>query len=960
MNINLTETRLPIGKSASDLGQSVSAFNDNLILISYQESPIVVDYIQNYVLFVINSDVADSIDNISWSALIVTDTQSVAVDVNAENPTQVTLTANSKGKLTIKVEVSYNNGAKDTLTLNQTVKNRFLQIVPKTNDYLPSYGNPQTTSWVMDSYVKYLLSVKNAEDNYHTELRFLIVSLMYYNLMNYGPTNYLSNPTLYVDDDLDFSNIDLFNGVGVTAIRPFTLFYLYTNIAQPNTTPAPLYNAELNYDPEDFFQDLQKDIYESLYSALDEQLKIDFYNLLRFPKSHIDICKQFLLFLKNKYYPADSFDVIMDDVDKLSALINQFYWGPYDNTINLYSTDIYDNTQFKDVSHDIVNTLSSIDFFKQMLSTEKYGNYDLKIDDSDTTRKYGGTIRALADIEFTINANGHTTQPRFINNLKNDLYSLNFNVFTNNIERDNGVFDLHTEWAVREFQIYASMEIVAVEDPAKSAPVMGDNYISTTNEMLYAGPISGQLNVETKIVLQFWLDKGYKCPVILTAWTMAGANRSAAFMENIWRPEQCTSPAPRMYVRDFSQNYLPDAASLTNYANNNAADWTVLGTYTTSPWGNGPLSNKNSHTWNNLKTTPDRVIGKSYSSLNNNEKSTYKVIAAVAASECGNFFDSINGWDSAIISLGLCHWTLYAGFELGGFLSFYKYYTEKTKGFENDFYNAFEKFGIRIPSNKTWNRTGINLWDSDSKKYACECHITTETGEILLSHTKTGGVVDTNSPSNYFRNWHFFYRFMMTTRTFTSFQRAMYDMIRLRIRDIKNVPFVYSDTGESISIMDTITNQSRIATIGEVFNSEKAFAMLLRIHINSPAIIFSSGQIRRYLYDAAGVRSDSLLRLSLNGIADIYSDAGQLTLVTNLTTNIQNSASNVYTYVKTGVGKGSINMDSIKTSIALASNFLISSIVVVNPALTPVEDALKTQANSFLFQELDNTIYGTP
>ena len=252
MNINLTETRLPIGKSASDLGQSVSAFNDNLILISYQESPIVVDYIQNYVLFVINSDVADSIDNISWSALIVTDTQSVAVDVNAENPTQVTLTANSKGKLTIKVEVSYNNGAKDTLTLNQTVKNRFLQIVPKTNDYLPSYGNPQTTSWVMDSYVKYLLSVKNAEDNYHTELRFLIVSLMYYNLMNYGPTNYLSNPTLYVDDDLDFSNIDLFNGVGVTAIRPFTLFYLYTNIAQPNTTPAPLYNAELNYDPEDF------------------------------------------------------------------------------------------------------------------------------------------------------------------------------------------------------------------------------------------------------------------------------------------------------------------------------------------------------------------------------------------------------------------------------------------------------------------------------------------------------------------------------------------------------------------------------------------------------------------------------------------------------------------------------------------------------------------------------------
>jgi len=953
MDINLTERRLPAGKVAADMGQSVSSFDGNLVLISYQESPIVVDYIQNYVLFVLDNSIADSIKEISWSAFINT-VQNVTININVSSPTQATLIATSKGKLSVTVEVFYKNGNSETITLTQVVKDRFLRIPPRTDNYLAALGNPPTTSWIIDSYIKYLLGVKNAEDNYHTELRFLIASLMYSNLMSYEPTDYHSTPIPYVDKDNNFSRRDLFYGVGVTSIRPFALFYLYTQIVQPPTVPATLYTAELNYAQFDFFLDVQKDIYESRYSVLDMQIKIDFFNLLRFPKSHIDICKQFLLFLKKKYYPNDTLKDIMDDEAKLSALINQFYWGPYDNTINLLETDVYDATEFKDISQYVLNAMSSIDFFRQMLSIEKYGNYDLRKDDSDVTRKYEGIIRSLA-----------SSTPGFIQNLKTDLLALGFRMF----DSADGNYDTYTEWAVREFQIYASMEKIALYDVNRPTVdnSIADKLVSTNNNLIYTGPISGVLNLETRIILQYWVEQGYRCPVVVAAFNMLNNARHTIHTDNIWRHNQMTDTAPRVFVKDFTEYYNLKNPHLSRYFN----DWMVVGEYTRFDGFDGPRTKLVSQTWPECITTPMNVMGKEWGTMTDAEKSTFRVIAAVAYVECTNYFDALNAYDIAKMSVGLCHWTFFIGEELGGLLAFYKASPANVQDF--DF--AFTFFGLKVA--KDWETSaGINsgqsLYNYTHRKYTSSIY--------LQSETSYDSITETNK--DYVRNWHWYYRFVITSRVVNTFQRCQYDMLRLRIRDLRNVVYT-TNSGDSIYTTPTGSSAgATVANLQEVFSSEKAFAMLLRIHVNSPACVFNTRDRIR----------DGILHIAYNSLTAqqktsffTNADAGQINIVDKMLDMVTNAGATTITYdsnnnvirsvnvpnqtpgsrkeiyldssnavINTKYFIDGENISSVRSTLPQIDTFN-NNILVINEVLT-----LRETANSFLFHDAGLEIYPLP
>jgi hypothetical protein len=408
----------------------------------------------------------------------------------------------------------------------------------------------------------------------------------------------------------------------------------------------------------------------------------------------------------------------------------------------------------------------------------------------------------------------------------------------------DGVFGLGTQWAVREFQIYAKMANVAQEGaPGPSAPNRYvDRLSQVANSARYAGPVSGVVNAATRTALQLWKTNRWRCPVVVEAWNMSGSARASLHTANLWRKDDVANNGPRIYARDFSGYY-------TFPAGQNANDLIVLGDYQTAGQG-GPSSRAPGHTWPEAELLPENLVGVPLAALTAGQLSTYKVIRACSEVECMGFFDSLNAWDNAIMSLGPCHWTLglISGAtvdegELCGYLAYLRNVEPA------DFAQAIGFFGARV--DESWvNSSGVaaggDLFVSSLRKY---------TG--WMAQEQEGGTFarTPNNPDdgNYFRTWHWFYRFLMAGRTIGGFRRRMWDMARIRLRDIRATP--WGSGAPTVPAIPVAGGGTRPATIGDVFTSEKALALIMRWHIYRPAHMIAGGQagpnLRNILTNAA-------------------------------------------------------------------------------------------------------------
>lgn len=96
-----------------------------------------------------------------------------------------------------------------------------------------------------------------------------------------------------------------------------------------------------------------------------------------------------------------------------------------------------------------------------------------------------------------------------------------------------------------------------------------------------------------------------------------------------------------------------------------------------------------------------------------------------------------------------------------------------------------------------------------------------------------------NDDTDYFRNWHWHYRFVVAGRSIAGFQNGMWDMARIRLRDILTAPF---PAAAGIPGVPDGAGGNRAATIGDCFTSEEAVGMLLRWHISRPFDICTGGE----------------------------------------------------------------------------------------------------------------------
>lgn len=510
-----------------------------------------------------------------------------------------------------------------------------------------------------------------------------------------------------------------------------------------------------------------------------------------------------------------------------------------------------------------------------------YGNYDLRRADhagnpaTNQAPRWAATNNppptAPATAQTPQNQGGATVAvPQHVRQLQNDLRTLGF-LF---IRTADGDFGRGTEWAVREFQIYAAMANVAQVNVGRlqgwqpqagtTAPEVGalglrpnsnppeSYYVGAldrvANASRYTGPISGVVNAGTRTAIEYWLEHNYRCPVVIEAWQVSRATGQrtapAANGVNIWNYNEITQGVVRnanrqiisyvrMFSRDFTRHY--------RYPVNRSQDHShVLGGYAAFQSYGGARSEVPAHTWPEAEMTPERLIGPTTTlvtlaaNINGPTASTYRVVRATAEQECMGMFDGINGYDDALISLGPCHWTMgllpqggYDNGELAGFLAYLLHRHQA------DYLSAFGNFGLFPSSSWVSSNTGA-LWNSSARKYdgwirQHNEQTRPEQAAAALAQTATANqqlplVSRELAEADYFKTWHWFHRFSMAGRTLSSVQRAMWDMVRLRLRDVR-----------AINVNITTGSIHISASLGEVCTSEKVIAILLRWHIYRPA-----------------------------------------------------------------------------------------------------------------------------
>jgi len=391
--------------------------------------------------------------------------------------------------------------------------------------------------------------------------------------------------------------------------------------------------------------------------------------------------------------------------------------------------------------------------------------------------------------------------------------------------------------ACREFQRYARLKKAAKD----SNPQGTDHYAKRLVQVDNASPLPANVPVdgdynekETEARIRAWHAANWRIPVVISAWKTKPNGDLIDVSpggENIWLATEVTARKNvRMFATDLSDLYEPwDDKSV----------YRPIGTYTPfkingKSWG-GPWAIAGRHTWANINyinltgdkaaapTTPEEV----------RRQQTFRVIAGVANAESEMFFDAMNAYDDSIISIGFYQWTLgrtiggkVQSGELGGYMALLKYRKEK----QND-----PSFDLLMGG---WDLDVAHTWDTISnKKGLFDFNYKTYKTHLMEQRKTASGhkreAITEQRRGQFFQGWHWFYRFQAASRFSSHYAWSMWHMARVRLRDILRTPWPVKAPKDIIPMI-SVNGVSRPATIGEVYRSELATAIILRWHVWAP------------------------------------------------------------------------------------------------------------------------------
>ncbi|MET9023698.1 hypothetical protein ABZV93_27365 [Actinopolymorpha sp. NPDC004070] len=520
----------------------------------------------------------------------------------------------------------------------------------------------------------------------------------------------------------------------------------------------------------------------------------------------------------------------------------------------------------------------------------RYGGFYLQPGDSDATKKYGGAVRAG-------DPGGH------VEKLHDDLVLVGFTCLPAKGTAAYREYGRSTQWAVRHLQGYAGTEGVAGVLEPLTGPHAADPLFHLHNPRRYWGPVHGLLDPETATVLARWVTdttarRGtapgvtervkvadrLHCPVVMESWKWNTASAPTTFVKDrIWlRDDPAVGDA--VWARDASMYYDIPANRVVA-----PVDGVAAGSMASVPgMGQGPISRsyKPNSLWSpDTRVDPMRLTGAAIDPATDVARaSTYRVVAAVAALECGSYLDSMNGWDSAVVSLGVAHWTIWPAHHTGELFALLAYLRMKYPAVYERYLGVFGVYPA-YPWPQTWPNP---MWDPGARKYVC--------APVLYGLPGSGGsyqrdvAVPVTEADDFerFRDWHWWYRFLMMCRNSPELWRCEWDMARTRIRDILRTPWAKA-VGTNVPTVPDGNGGTRPATFGDVFTCEHAVALVYRYHVNFPNPIISSGRAGTKMADTiAGANLASMDTTT-------WGDAEQTKIVAALRVNYPASFADVGT-----------------------------------------------------------------
>ncbi len=313
-----TETRLPEGLSAADLGQSFVSTDNKAALISYYRSPIARGRKQNYVVFILDSALQTQVASYRWQVALtdVDTTEGIwdfTPDVEGEMNLNVTLRDSSNAPLRVL-----------SLSQNVVMPNQELEAMIALDDQNhPIAGDPATSREVINDFLAHIhdLAPVTSQEALN-RLLFGIASVEALDQNQAGRDRLIQQLASAVNQGQPNSFFQQASvGAGVCRIRPEIL----AMSLQSGGSPLIPWE-EIPVESSARQTALQR--VQSSLAALGADRHIDIFNLLRFPKANLQMCKLVLDALRTRYFSGGSYDSLLANAAQSQRLLENFKTGP--------------------------------------------------------------------------------------------------------------------------------------------------------------------------------------------------------------------------------------------------------------------------------------------------------------------------------------------------------------------------------------------------------------------------------------------------------------------------------------------------------------------------------------------------------------------------------------------------------------------------------------------------------
>ena len=323
MSVRKTESRIPANFQASDLGEASVAADGRCALISFVTSPLVVDRENVYVVFVTDAGLAAAAQSFEWT---LAENGGPPVTQTTQ-PEEFSYLPRSAGELNVAVRIlGAGNTEQASLSFTQQIAlpNVELEslISEARNQPGPVVSNPDAARELINDHNPYYqdvtLQTRETGDGFQ---RFVFGVVFDGALQRTAAARKRHLEELAAslnNQSADFVSL-AGKGAGVCGVRLALLAMILPLLLDFTELPEPFEQRAL----------ADEQLRQTL-AALDEDKRIDLFNLVRFPKSNIARCARILEALRDRYFSGTNFNDVLTGLQGTRAhrIVRHFKEGP--------------------------------------------------------------------------------------------------------------------------------------------------------------------------------------------------------------------------------------------------------------------------------------------------------------------------------------------------------------------------------------------------------------------------------------------------------------------------------------------------------------------------------------------------------------------------------------------------------------------------------------------------------